>query len=224
MNEYERVWEQFVSEEKLEHGGHTDPEWRDGHEISVAMLVPVEAAPLLERLAPLREELDAFPFVSVHPDHFLHITVLILGFLSETPRDDKEISPRKLTSIEHDARQALADFPPFTVKLENLNAFPAAAFVEVHDGGMLEELREALRSGCGLKVPKGPPHLTIAYFEAPDDSSLPQALVRRIERYRTWYVGEATVRNIHIASLNLTSRYPRLETLAEIPLNGRTDG
>lgn len=192
--------------------------------MSVAMLVPIEATPLLERLAPLREDLDAFPFVSVHPDHFLHITVLILGFLSETPEDDKEMPPRKLAGIEHKARHALSDFPPFTVKLENLNAFPAAAFVEVHDDGMLEELRETLRSGCGLKVPHGPPHLTIAYFEAPDDSPLPQALVRRIERYRDWYVGETTVRNIHVASLNLTSRYPRLETLAEIPLDGRTDG
>ena len=205
----------------MEHGGHTDPEWRSGHEVSAALLVPIETTPsILERLAPLRKELNTFPFVSVHPDHFLHITLFVLGFLVDEPDTDQEISAKRLEEIGLQTRQALEDFPAFDVELANLNAFPAAAFVEVYDEGMLTWLRRRICTGCGIKEPPGPPHLTLAYFEAPDGTPVPERLTRTIERYRDWPVGETRVSGIRLASLDLTSEYPKPQTLVDIPLAG----
>jgi 2'-5' RNA ligase len=126
MEEYESVWEHFVLEQRLEFGGHKDPAWQDGHRLSASLIIPGHASRFHERLEPLREALRPFPFVSLHPDHFVHITLILLGFLVEEPEEENEISRERLREIEDRAGSALSDFPAFNVELANLNAFPGA--------------------------------------------------------------------------------------------------
>jgi RNA 2',3'-cyclic 3'-phosphodiesterase len=215
---YAEVWERFVRERRLEFGGHTDPGWREGHALSGSFMIPVGASRIRERLEPLRDALRPFPFVSLHPDHFMHITLLLLGFLAEEPEEEDEVSRERLGEIEASARRALSDFPAAEIRLANLNAFPRAAFVEAQDGGMLEGLRDTICSGCGLKRPSGPPHLTLAYFQAPDGTPAPEELVSAIARYRDWSVGEFAVESVEMSLLDLRLDYPEPETLAKIPL------
>ena len=219
MDEYADVWERFVRDRRLEFGGHTDPAWRDGHALSASLMIPVDASRLRERLEPLRNALRPFPFVSLHPDYFMHITLLLLGFLVEAPEAEHELSRESLEEIAGRARGSLTDFPAFAIRLANLNAFPGAAFVEVHDGDMIDALRDALSRSCGLKKPSGPPHLTLAYFQAPDGTPVPEDLVSVIARYRNWLVGEIKIESVEITLLDLRSDYPEPEMFAEIPLN-----
>ena len=218
MEEYESVWERFVRKRGLEFGGYKDPEWQDGHRLSASLVIPGEASRFHERIEPLREALRPFPFVSLHPDHFMHITLILLGFLVDEPEEKEEVSRERLREIEERARVILSDFPTFTVRFANLNAFPGATFIEAHDGGMLDELRAALSVGCGLKKPTGPPHLTLAYFQAPDGTEAPQELISAVARYREWPIGEITVDNVEMTLLDLRSDYPEPETLARMPL------
>ena len=218
MDVYDEVWEQFVRERRLEFGGHTDPEWREGHALSASLVIPVEASRFRARLEPLRDALRPFPFVSLHPDYFLHITLLFLGFFHEEAQEEDEVSLERLEEIEGSARRTLSDFPAFTVRLANLNAFPNAAFVEVHDGGMLDKLRGALCEACGLKKPSGPPHLTLAYFHAPDGTPAPEEFISAIARYRDWPVGDLVVEYFDMTLLDLRLEYPKPEVLARIPL------
>jgi RNA 2',3'-cyclic 3'-phosphodiesterase len=215
---YDEVWERFFRERRLEFGGHTDPGWRNGHALSASLVIPVEASRLREGLEPLREALRPFPFVSLHPDHFLHVTLLFLGFLVEEPGEEDEVSRGRLREIEDCARHVLSGFPAFTVRLANLNAFPAAAFVEVHEGEKLDGLRAALCEGCGLKKPSGPPHLTLAYFHAPNGAPAPEKLVSAVARYRDWPVGELEVERVELTTLDLRLEYPAPEVMAEMPL------
>ena len=224
MTDYKAVWKRFLHERRLEFGGHNDPSWQEGHRYSASLVVPGDARRFREHLEPLREALRPFPFVSLHPDHFMHITLVLLGFLVDQPEDGDEISRERLREIEGSARGVLSDFPAFTVDLANLNAFPGAAFIEAHDGGKIDELRAALSVGCGLKKPLGPPHLTLAYFQAPDDTEAPEELVSAIERFRRWPIGEITVDNVEITLLDLSSDYPEPETLARIALGEDTSG
>jgi 2'-5' RNA ligase len=129
-----------------------------------------------------------------------------------------------LREIEARARATLSDFRTFTVGLANLNAFPGAAFIEAHDGGMLDELRAALSVSCGLKKPAGPPHLTLAYFQAPDGTEAPEELVSAIASYRHWPIGEIAVDNVEMTLLDLRSDYPEPETLARIALGRAVSG
>jgi 2'-5' RNA ligase len=215
---YDEVWERFVCERRLEFGGHTDPEWREGHALSASLVIPVQESRFRERLEPLRDALRSFPFVSLHPDHFLHITVLFAGFVVEKPERENEVSWVRLEEIEASARHNLSDFPAFTFRLANLNAFPGAAFVEVHEGEMLDSLRRALCEACGLEKPSGPPHLTLAYFHAPDGTPAPEDLIRAIARYRDWPVGELAVEYVDITVLDLRIEYPEPKVLARMKL------
>jgi 2'-5' RNA ligase len=218
MGEYAAVWERFVRERRLEFGGHTDPRWREGHALSASFMIPVEVSRFRERLEPLRDALRPFPFISLPPDHFLHITMLLLGFLVDEPEEEDEVSRERCREIEEAARRAMSGFPAFTVRLANLNAFPGAAFVEVHGGGMLDRLQDALCWACGLEKPSGPPHMTLAYFHAPDGTPAPEELIKAISRYRDWIVGELAVESVEMTVLNLRRDYPEPETLAEIAL------
>jgi RNA 2',3'-cyclic 3'-phosphodiesterase len=218
VHPYAEVWERFVRERRLEFGGHTDPAWRGGHSLSASFVIPVEASRFRERLEPLRDALRPFPFASLHPDHFLHITLVPLGFLAEKPESEGEVSRERLEEVEVRARRTLSSFPAFAVRLANLNAFPGAAFVEVHDGGRLGELRAALSEGCGLKMPSGPPHLTLAYFHAPDGAPAPEELVSAIARYRDWAIGELAIERVTLTLLDLRVDYPEPEVVAEIAL------
>src|SRR3712207_31314 len=139
-----------------------DPAWSEGHTLSASLMIPVPASRFRERLEPLREALRPFPFVSLHPDHFMHITLLLLGFLVEEPEEEGEGSRERLGEIERSASLALSGFPAFSIRLANLNAFPGAAFVEVHDDGMLDRLRDTLCASCGLRRSSDPLHLTLA--------------------------------------------------------------
>ena len=224
MEGYESVWERFVRERRLEFGGYKDPAWQEGHRFSASLIIPGQASRFHERLVPLREALRSFPFVSLHPDHFMHITLVLLGFLVEEPEKESEVTRERLREIEERARVTLYDLPAFTVRFANLNAFPGAAFIEAHDRGMLDELRTALSVSCGLKKPAGPPHLTLAYFQAPDGPEAPEELVSAIARYRKWPIGEIKVDNVEMTLLDLRSDYPEPKTLARMPLKEAISG
>ena len=220
MGGYAEVWKGFLSERRLEFGGHMDPGWQDGHALSASLMIPVDTACLRPRLDPLREALRPLPFVSLHPDHFIHITLLLLGFLVPEPGDAGEISPERLSDVEVRAQRTLADFPAFEVELANLNAFPGAAFIEAYDGGRIGDLRGALSSSCGLKKPSGPPHMTLAYFHAPEGTRAPDELISAIECYRKWPIGKIRVSEVELTLLDLRRDYPEPECLARMPLKG----
>ena len=221
MDVYAEIWDEFKRERRLEFGGHMDPEWRDGHLLSASFVAPVEAPRLREGLKPLRDALRPFPFVSLHPDYFMHLTLLPLGFLVSEPKAENELSRERLEELEGRAEAALVNFPPFEVELANLNVFPGAVFVEAREGGMLEKLRDAVRGGCGLEKTSGPLHLTVAYLRAADGTLAPDDFVATVERYRDWPVGAFAVERVEITLLDLNSSpYPRLETFARIPLVG----
>jgi 2'-5' RNA ligase len=220
VSSYKEIWEKFERSRRLQFGGHTDPTWQHGHTTSASFVVPVEVSHLRERLEPVREALAPFPFVSLHPDHFMHITLLVLGFLVEEPKDKGELSHRRLTDFAERAREDLAHFPSFRVRLANLNAFPSAVFIEAHSGGKLEELQNLLSLECGMKRPTGPPHLTLAYFHTPDGSPAPEPLVSTIERFRDWPVGEVWVDRVDLTLLDLRGTYPEPQSVAKMPLVG----
>ena len=221
MEGYAEIWERFKRERRLEFGGHTDPEWQEGHAVSASFVAPIEAPHLREGLRPLRDTLRSFPFVSLHPDHFMHLTLLPLGFLVPKPEDENELSRERLEELGERAREALVGFPAFELDLANLNVFPGAAFVEARDGGMLEKLRDVVCRQCGLEKPTGALHLTLAYLQEADGTLAPDEFIAAIERYRDWPVGKVSVERVEITLLTLgSSPYPELETFARIPLKG----
>lgn len=222
MEEFQKAWDRFSSERVLEFGGHTDASWKGSHPVSACLVLPVDDSKFRDRLEPLRDALRPFPFVSLHPDHFMHITLAPIGFPVDEPDLEDEISWDDLARIEEKARAVLSKMSHFPLALANLNAFPAAAFVEVYDeSGNLGKLCDKLREIPGLEKTSSLPHLTLAYFHALEGAEAPDALISAIEKYREWEVAEISAKEVKISLLDLESgKYPHPESQARIKLSG----
>lgn len=221
MEEFQKAWERFSSERVLEFGGHTDATWKGDHSLSACLVLPVESEGFRDRLEPLRDALRPFPFVSIHPDHFMHVTLAPIGFPVDEAKGEDEVSWSDLDEIEARVRETLSDTQRFPLRLANLNAFPAAAFVEVHDERRrLGELCDELREIPGLERTSSLPHLTLAYFHALEGARAPDALVAAIDKYRDWPVAEIEAGEVRISLLELDSDYPRPEARARVKLAG----
>lgn len=219
MEEFQKAWERFSSERLLEFGGHTDASWKGMHSVSACLVIPMDGGGFRDRIEPLRDALRPFPFVSIHPDHFMHITLAPIGFPMDEPEGEDEVSWDDLDKIEENARDILSGTSPFTLTLANLNAFPAAAFVEVHDeSGRLGKLCDTLRGVPGLEKTSSLPHLTLAYFHALEGAEAPEELVAAIKKYRDFPVAEIEAKEVKVSLLELDSDYPKPEARARIKL------
>jgi 2'-5' RNA ligase len=127
---YDEAWEQFrahpTTDDETAHG--IGRRARGEKSSYVAFLVPVTGHSIVQATRPVREALSAAGIEESLPSHFLHITVLGIGFESAIRATNGNIA-----RIMDRASRALRDVQPLTLTLKGVNSFSNAAFVEVHD-------------------------------------------------------------------------------------------
>lgn len=217
---YKRIWTAFGYYPEVADGRHDTPEWQEAPGSFAICLIRVPAGVLQPSLDEFRRGLSAFPFVRSHPDHFLHISLQELGFLTDSPKQVDEISPARLDEFVTGATSSLSDAVPFDIGLGGANSFQDAAFLDVHDRGQCSRMHSRLRELAA--VPSQPrfayiPHCTVAHYT--EDVAAP-GLGETIARWRDRRFGSFTVYNLEVVSLDLSEPYPVLKTIAEIPLGG----
>jgi len=122
-------------------------------------------------------------------------------------RQPDEVLRQDLPSIAERAVPVIQRTPLAEMMVGPINVFSDAIIMEVHDGGAVARMREALAEAVSPYVEvtaKGPylPHVTTAVFgEGVDAAALREALpaireappvtmaVRRVELLRAWYTG-----------------------------------
>lgn len=215
---FRRVWQAFRTSDHVEDGRQDTAEWRShsGPFCMVMARVPAEA--LSPELAKVRAAMEQFPFIRIHPDGFLHVTIQELGFLTDTPGAPDEISPVRLEEFAHAAAHATAEREPFTVSLGGVNSFQDAVFLEVHDGGALQRLHARLFELAA--IPRAPryaylPHATIGHYteDAPSGH-----LAATFSPWRLTVFGQYRVEQVEIVTLRTDVPYPPLEPYAILPL------
>lgn len=215
---YRRVWQTFRTFDCLADGRHDTADWRSRDGVYALCIVRVPADRLRPALDECRQALLTFPFVRLHPDHFLHLTLQELGFVCQAPRRPDEIAPARLEEFATAAASAVGDRGPFDVAMGGVNSFQDAAFLDVRDHGMCSHLHQRLNAIAA--IPKSSrfaylPHSTIAHYTvAAPLSGLPAALAP----WRDLRFGTFAVRQIEIVTLRLDEAYPPLEPYAVIPL------
>lgn len=212
------IWQAFRSQPTVEDGRHDTPEWlaRNG-EFAFAM-IRVPASSLQPRLNELREVLSRYPYIRLHPDHFLHITLQELGFVSDRPQTSTDITPVRLEEFAQTAAVVTADHRKFTIDFRGVNSFRDAAFIEVHDGGQCEPLHDRLFELAA--IPKAPqfafvPHATVGHYTEAADN---HPLVRDLQRWREVSFGTLEVTEIEIVTMSSAEAYPVLKTYAVLPI------
>lgn len=217
---YRRIWQTFRTLRQVADGRHDTADWRSRGGVYAVCLIRVPAEALQPELDRCRAALAAFPFVRIHPDGFLHISLQELGFVCDRPSRPDEISPHRLDEFAIAAAAAVGERPSFEVVLGGANSFEDAVFLEVHDGGLCAPLHARLFELAA--IPRAPqfaylPHSTIAHYCAEAPSA---HLVAALMPWRTVAFGRFTVDRVEIATLRLDEPYPPFDPFAIIPLHG----
>jgi 2'-5' RNA ligase len=218
---YKRIWSAFSHYPEIADGRHDTEHWQEKPGPFAICLIRVPAAALEPSLSELHAALAGLPYVRAHPDHFLHITLQELGFVTDPPQHNDDVAPARLEEFLTGATAALAGAGPFEIGLGGANAFQDAVFLDIHDRGQCGRIHERLRELAAL--PTQPrfayiPHCTVAHFT--ESRPTPPDLAARLERWRDRRFGALIVRELEVVTLEVEESYPQFQTLAFIPLTG----
>jgi 2'-5' RNA ligase len=212
-----RIWQAYRSAGNVEDGRHDTEDWRGRAGAFALAAIRVPAAELQPELDRVRHALQPFPFIRLHPDEFLHITIQELGFVCDRPSKPDEISHNRLEEFIDAAASVTSTRPSIEIGLGGINSFQDAIFLEVSDGGALSPLQSRLFDLAA--IPRAArfaylPHCTIAHYTAQAPST---HLVTTLGRWRTEEFGRFTATQMEVLTLRVDEPYPPLETAAILP-------
>lgn len=216
-----RIWQHLRQATHVQDGRHDSDDWRGRTGPFAMCCIRVPAGALIDEFANLRLALEAQPMVRIHPDHFLHVPVLELGFVVEHPSRRDEIDLARLDEFIALAENPVRDFPNFLIELGGANAFLDAPFIDIHDGGWLSRIHRRLLDF--MVVPPDTrypylPHMTVAHFTG--DAPVGR-LPARLAEWRDTSFGAFMVGSVDVVTMATSEPYPDLDVVHEFPLGTR---
>lgn len=215
---YKRIWSNFSHHPTTADGRHDTADWRGRNGPFAICIIRVPARLLQPSLDELRFGLSNYPWIRVHPDHFIHITLQELGFLCDRPTRPDEISTERVEEFVTGATGAFRDAGQFDIRLGGANSFQDAAFLDVHDRGQCSRMHTRLREIAAIPTqPKYAyvPHSTIAHYT--EEHTVPD-LPKTINHWRDRRFGSFTVHELEVVTLDVSDPYPELKPFGVIPL------
>lgn len=215
---YRRIWQHLRQVSSVVDGRHDTAGWRSRNGDFVLCCVRIPAGELHPSLDEAREALSQFPFVRLHPDHFLHIPVQELGFLTTNPGRRDEFGQEWLDEFVVQAENPISEFGQFDVTLGGLNSFVDALFLDVHDNGWLHRIQARLIDF--VAIPPNTqysylPEATIAHYT---ESAPMENLVATLTPWRDQMFGTFHVESIDVVKLQTGEPYPELELVHRFEL------
>jgi 2'-5' RNA ligase len=192
-----------------------DNDWTKGRNQYLTFHVRIRDAGLIEKIVEIQSRLSAVSCVAPFPKDYFHISVRGLGFLAKSEGYEDDVLVENLQRIINQAKEVLQQFSKFDVFLSKLNIFPDVVFVEVHDGGRIEEISRGLQtiSEIGKRksgYPSFLPHISIMHFQKNKDFT---KLISYLEKLRHTEFGKMTVNSIELVNAHLFKKYPKLNTI-----------
>ena len=191
---------------------HDHPDWHRGRKDYSVWLIELGSMGVIQKVGAAREHLSDFLIQPYQRQP--HITVLVCGFLTDTPLYNDDYSAGHFESHLHLLREAAGK--PFTVEIGGLNSFASAPFLEVADlEGGLECLR-ALLLTTGKEIGRSDytPHITVGLYSGAFPGSV---LTERISSFPK-ATCKVTVDQITFASYRAREGYGALKYRYEVAL------
>jgi 2'-5' RNA ligase len=215
---YRRLWQAFTRYPTVADGRHDDEAWRAHDGRFAACLIRVPASSLEPELSKLRGALDRPEQIRLHPDHFLHIMIQEIGFVTKSPKKPDELSIDRFDEVTMALNSALHDMSTFEVCIGGVNSFEDAAFLEVRNGGGTEAIHRRLREVAAVPmIPRYAflPHVTVAHYLGSFDS-LP--IVKALQSFRGTVFGTFPVTEVEIVTMRVDVDYSPIFTSRTLKL------
>ena len=213
---YDACWDEFII------GDHISPP-SFGEGVALTLLFWLRDQAIIQRLAGLQRRVASAVPLKVIPREALHITVRYIGELTNHPQRDSELRPDRIPELLAFLRTTLLDLPSFSVSLRRINSFRVCPFAEVHDGGAILRIRDAVEPG--LREMGFPhyesgsrgflPHLSLGYYGEVSDGAAARQLVEGI---RETDLGQVQVNALSLVKAPWTAGMYHLEAVEELPL------
>jgi 2'-5' RNA ligase len=192
-----------------------DSNWTKGRNQFLTFLVKIRDEELIEKIAGIQRKLSTVSCVAPFPKDYFHISVTGVGFLVKTEEYEDDILIDSLQRIINQAKEVLQQFSKFKTFLSKLNIFPDVVFVEVHDGGKIEEIFRRLQAipAIGKKkfdFPSFLPHISIMHFQENKDFT---KLISHLEKLRDVEFGRMAIHSVELVNAHLLKKYPKLHTI-----------
>jgi len=235
---FDEAWQQFRARPTTDDATMPASDEKSSY---IAFLVPVTGHGIVQATRPVREALTTAGIEEAIPSHYLHMTVLGIGFESAI-----RTTTGNIARIMDRASRALRDVRPLTLTLKGVNSFGNAAFVEVHDEknalpalrdrlvGVLHQiglagfgasaLSEAATAADGeaerdradaVNAPPFVPHMSLCYYRAQYPT---EKIAEIIEPYRDLEVGTLRMNYVTLAAMPHSEfdAFPPLTRIADL--------
>jgi 2'-5' RNA ligase len=214
-NRFTDVWERRKNVQLNVTKYWIDDDWTKGRNQYLTFHVRIKDEELIEKIVEIQSRLSTISCVAPFPKDYFHISVAGLGFLAESEQYEDDILIENLQRIINQAKEVFQPFSKFEVFLSRLNIFPDVVFVEVHDGGRIEEIFRRLQAIPEIRnrkfgYPSFLPHISILHFRRNEDFT---RLISYLEKLRDTEFGKMTVNSIELVNAHLFKKYPKLNTI-----------
>jgi len=169
----------------------------------IAVDVPEEVK---EKIRQVQQEFAGFDAKLVEKEN-LHFTLKFLG----------EINEEEIKSVSEKLSALANNFPPFSVLLSGMGAFPSLSYIRVvwiaaiaDDFANLHKAVAETLENAGKSEKEAVPHLTIARIRSARDKEI---MARIIKRYEKESFGSMQVDKISLKKSTLTPRGPIYEDI-----------
>lgn len=215
---YDMLW----SQRKKFQSKIIDKNWSKGRMEHLAFLARIEGNAILQKIKKVQDDLSRNICYKPFPTDYMHITVKVLGFLSEKKEHPDDYTSRELADVMERAKDAFSPFDKFTIEIGPVNIVPQCTFAQIQDYGIFAELNKIVLEIPGVMkresrdYPNFMPHMSMGHFKSRDDFG---ELIKAIElNYRGFEFGTTILERIDLVIVHLEGNHPVLETIKSYPL------
>jgi len=213
-NSYDRVWTDFTQLPSISRAPR-------GKGTGLVLLIWIQDQKIYDKITQLQTTIAERHPIDLIPLNALHITIRDMGTITHQTQKTDHIHPDKLSQVQEHLGKILPKLASFKADLERVNSFSICPFIEVHDNGVVNSIRDAIQPGLtdlGIPIDRSTgylPHLSLGYYTKPEDRTMIQEVLSGIREQR---IGRIEVSKLSLIKAPWSEGMFHLELIQEFSL------
>lgn len=189
----------------------------------IGLIYKIKDQLIINKLLQLNEILSQFECYNPFPKEHFHITIKILGTISNEKESPNDYSLADVDDLLFDLKTKIAWFHKFQAHLKMINLFPSVLFSQVFDKDKFQSLNKIVcETNNIVTFPERDmdnyiPHIALGNFK----NNNIKDFINKVSELRNMNFGLIDVNSINLVKVDLTADVPEFETLDVIELGNK---